>query len=444
MTSIKKRSQNCGERLWEKIVQKIPKMREKISDSSRTIFAPREESPQLERGRLGMPIREEPGIRNSQAFPQPRVSPETKSSGGLPAFTKESTMRFENVLIVGGMDFFGAALVHQLNAVGFREIAITDELREDSCRTMAPLKFREFFSPEEFEEVSKARFRPFSDYSHIFYLGPWKTSLFGRVKSLFEATEKGGKRFIAVSSVAALGPRQPCSTEDRNLPEHFRPLTQGGLVAGLFDRHVFSANPRSNCLALKSHCLFGPGERMNNGIGGIIKACHAQLRSTGIVRLPAALAPTAPEARRQFDFFPVQDAARLAVFLAQNSLAKGVYELGSGISFTVGELVDVVCEVVGAGKEIVWDENCLCEPPPLQPEKAWLGRLPETGWQVPSFDLREAVRHYITEYLDADAFLGDEIPRNPSPALSASSGKAEAIPQKRKLPQARAGIASKE
>jgi len=430
-------------RLWRKSIGKILEMAGKIFRE----FSDLKKAPQqLERGQLGMPAQEEVALRNPPTFPQPRISGEPKSLAGRAGSGKETSLRLENVLIVGGMDFFGAALVHQMNAMGFREIVVADELGEDSCRTMAPLKFREFLSPEEFEEMAAGRFRPFSEYSHIFYLGPWKSSRMGRVKSLFEAVEKGGKRFVSLSSAAALGPRQPCSEEARSLPEHFRPLTREGLIAGLFDRHAFSRIPGgTNYLALKSHCLFGPGERVDNGVGGIIKSCHAQLRSTGVVRLSAALRPHAPGGMRRFDFYPVQEAARLAVFLAQNSQAKGVYELGSGESVTVGELVDAVCRAAGAGREVIWDEDCPCAILPAQPEKAWLGGLPKTGWQVPPFDLKEAVRRYVTEYLDTDAFLGDEISENPAPPpLRAAAENSGGLPRKRQTFPAKAGTASKE
>lgn len=329
-------------------------------------------------------------------------------SGNRPMQSAEMPCRFKNVLIVGGMEFFGAALVHQLNEAGFRNITMTGGLQDETCRSISPLQFREFLTPEEYEEISKSRFRQFSDFSHIFYLRPWCSSTFGQAKSLFAAATKVGTRFIAISPATALGPCQPGAIENRSNPDFFRPLTQDGLVAGLFDRYVASNGLGKNFLSLKHYLLFGPGERADGGLGGFIKGCHRQIRSQGSVRLPAALKPDSPELRRRFDFFPVHEAARLALFLAQNHQADGVYELGSGVSSTAGEFVDAALRACGRPKDIAWDDQLEYLPPPPQPEQAWLGRLAETAWKAPVPDLRADIARYVKTYLETGISPGDE------------------------------------
>lgn len=371
----------------------------------------------------------------SISLTRPLASETAKSPmrpGIRPIQSPDMPCRFKNILIVGGMEFFGAALVHQLNATGFRDITITSELHAESCRSLCPLYFREFLTPEEYEEISKSRFRQFSDFSHIFYLRSWGSSTFGQAKSLFAAANKVGTRFIAVSPATALGPWQAGASENRGNPDFFRPLTQEGLMAGLFDRHMAINSLGKYHLSLKHHLLFGPGEPEDGGLGGFIKRCHGQIHANRSIRLPAALKPGSLELRRRFDFLPVQEAAQLALFLAQNHQTAGVYELGSGVSATAGEFVDATLHACGRPKDIVWDEQLEYVPPSPQPEQAWLGRLAETSWKSPVLDLQAAVARYVKSYLEPSLSPGGEPQEQVQPIGQETPEPSVSLPQRRR------------
>ncbi len=374
-----------------------------------------------------------PTFPNATASPLGKTSESQKQAGIRPIQNKESAFRFRNVLIVGGMDFLGAAIVHQLNSTGFQEITITDDLDDSTCGKIAPLKFREFLTREEYDDAAKSRFRPFSDYSHIFYLPGWADGKLGASKSLLSATSRTPTRFIAISSVASLGPRQICPVGERHIPENFRPVTQEGLLAGLFDRHACAKLLGKGFLSLKHHQMFGPGEPEDGGLGGLIKSCHRKFKDDGRIQLPAAIAPETPEGCRLFDFAPVQEVARMAVFLAQSHLSEGVYEIGSGRSCTPVELVNAALSAMDGKNEILWDPSLPFRPPSPQPEKACLRRLAEAGWEETGPDLESAVRSYVTSYLNPAIELGDE-PPDPSPTSESKAPPSQVlIPQRKKL-----------
>jgi len=338
---------------------------------------------------------------------------ETARSPALrPIQGKEFGTRFREVFIVGELDFFGAALVHQLNDLGFDEITITGPLTDESCRKLPCLKFREYLSPEEFEKMVETRFRTMPPYSHVFYLGGWETSSMGPVKALLNYVMPRGGRFIAVSPATSIGPRSLRPAMD-NHPENFRPSTPEGLLATLFDRYPKPKGFPKNYLSLKCHQFFGPGEQPGEGLAGLVKTCHRQLRETGSVRLPAALRPDAPEGRRKFDFYSTLDAARLALFLAQSHIASGVYEVGSGTASNPETLARFALAALGAPPEkIVWDESLPYTPPAPAPEHAWNGPLDETGWTAPAYDLKAAVAEYVKTYLEGGIELGEETRKN--------------------------------
>ncbi len=374
-----------------------------------------------------------PTFPHATASPFGKTSESQKQAGIRPIQNKESAFRFRNVLIIGGMDFLGAAIVHQLNSTGFQEITITDDLDDSTCGKIAPLKFREFLTREDYDDAAKSRFRPFSDFSHIFYLPGWADGKLGAAKSLFSATSRTATRLIAISSAASLGPRQRCPIGERHIPENFRPVTQEGLLSGLFDRHACAKLPGKGYLSLKHYQMFGPGEAEDGGVGGLIKSCNRQIQAGGQIVLPAAIAPETQEGGRLFDFAPVQEVARMAIFLAQSHLSEGVYEIGSGRSCTPCELVNAALSAMDGKKEILWDPALPFRPPSPQPEKACLSRLAEAGWEDPGPHLEPAVRSYVTSYLNPAIELGDEPPGLNPTSEPKSPPSQVLIPQRKKL-----------
>jgi nucleoside-diphosphate-sugar epimerase len=342
---------------------------------------------------------------------------QSKSTGIRPILGKEVVSRFRNVLIVGGMDFLGAALIRQLNAVDFREITVADSLSDEVCRRLPELRFREFLTPEELRQMAATRFAFTTEYSHIFYLDEWKTESIPLTKALLIFAAEARSRFITISSASSMGAVQPCDAGNRHDPQNFRPLTQAGVISCLFDRQALSKFHNKNYISLKHYQLFGRRENEGGGLGGLVNSCYSQIRSTGSITLPAALKSTTPEGRRKYDFFFVEDAARIALYLAQNHLTEGIYELGSGKSATPAAVARAVIHAAGGKGKIVWDDKLAYVPPPPEPEYARLERLAETGWKAYPADLSASIENYISGYHGEGTETGgaDE---PPSPAVS--------------------------
>lgn len=327
-----------------------------------------------------------------------------------PMQSKEMGFRYRNVLVIGGMDFFGAALVHQLNLGGVEEIVVADSLDEGTARALPFLKFQEFFGPEELFELAATKFRGLPSFSHIFQIGGWSTANMAIAKNLYATALKGGTRFIAVSSASSIGPRQGnVPKETWSLPTSFRPQSQEGIVATLFDRYALSKSVNKSYLSLKHSRLFGPGERPDDGIYGLITSCYDQISSTGEVRLPAALRPGTTEGDRTHDFLYVLEAARLTALLAQNPQASGVYELGSGNSCTAVALAETVFSVLGLPPSIFWDDTLPFTSPSSEPEAPYLQRVIELGLPSAPHQLTQGVSHYIATYLQTGLGVGEAV-----------------------------------
>ena len=355
-----------------------------------------------------------------------------------PAVFAETTAKLRRILVVGGMDFFGTALVRQFNRRGLRDIVIVDGLENERWRNLPPLRFDEFMSPEEFAGSRRANSGSPETFSHVFYLSGWdgEVSPLALPKSLLASIAESG-RFISLSPACSLGPNPNRKDLMLGRLENLRPETRPGVLSGLFDRYAMAHLTAKNYLSLKHYRLFGPHERRDHSIYGLVKMLHQQITATGVASLPENLRPGSPEGDRRHDFFPVREAVQMAVFLAESEEATGMYELGSGTASTVSDLARAVFEALGRKPVIEWVQDPCAIPSP-QPDKADLSRLREAGWSQAAPSLNESVRDYVVNYLEAgdsrddqDAASEESLPAG-KPVPSAVSAPTRIFPTRKK------------
>ncbi len=345
-----------------------------------------------------------------------------------------SSVKLKRALVIGGMDFFGAALVRRLNAGGFRQITVVDSLEDDRWRNFASLGFEELQGFSEFEKLLLSRARPVGVYSHIFYLADWRCadSPLALPKAALALAAESNSRFISLASASSLGPGPSREDIARGWPDRFRPECRSGLVACLFDRFAMARLPAKNYLGLKHYRLFGSHERPDGALYGLAKVVYDHLMNGTVARLPEALKPGSPEGDRRHDFLSVAYAAEMAAFLAEQENAAGLYEIGSGVASTPWELIQAVFAAVNRPPEVEWTQLAFAPPSP-EPEVADLSRLRELGWNKSIPALGDAVAQYVS----ACFHHTEELPvteRAPEAEAEkqAASGIAKTIPTKRK------------
>lgn len=366
--------------------------------------APRPEN-KSKRAEAAAPVRAIPG-KESQLKENPHPAP---TFSIRPAGLPEQVTKLRRILVVGGMDFFGAALVRHFNQRGVREIVIADTLEDERWKNVTSLRFEDFLSLEEFAANLGSRVRGPGSFSHVFYLAGWggQEAPLALPKSLLSHVADSGGRLISLSSACSLGPTPNRRDLALGRPENLRPETRPGVVANLFDRFAMARLPGGNFLSLKHYRLFGPHERRDDSIYGLVKMVQDQIAQTGSALLPENFRPGSLEGVRRHDFLSVGEAVNMAVFLAESEESEGQYEIGSGTSSTVAELVQAVFEVLGRPPVIDWSQSPAAIPSP-QPEKADLSRLREAGWTEPEPSLREGLRKYLEDSPDEDLPLDEE------------------------------------
>jgi GDP-L-fucose synthase len=139
--------------------------------------------------------------------------------------------------------------------------------------------------------------------------------------------------------------------------------------------------------------LYGPGD--NYDLSGshvlpalIRKAHEAKTAGTGSIEIWGTGTP-----RREF--LHVDDLADACVFLLKSYSAEEHVNVGSGHDIAIGDLAELVCDVVGFGGDIVKDTS----KPDGTPRKLMNSdKIAAMGWR-PVIELRQGIEQAYAEYL---------------------------------------------
>lgn len=97
------------------------------------------------------------------------------------------------------------------------------------------------------------------------------------------------------------------------------------------------------------------------------------------------------------EFLHVDDMADACVFLMENGVGEGLFNVGTGTDVTIRELAETVARVVGFGGELVFDAS----KPDGTPRKLLdVSRMKAVGWQA-SIGLEDGIRLTYQDFLTA-------------------------------------------
>jgi GDP-L-fucose synthase len=95
------------------------------------------------------------------------------------------------------------------------------------------------------------------------------------------------------------------------------------------------------------------------------------------------------------EFLFVDDMAGACVFLMENNINDGLYNVGSGVDVTIKELAEIVMSVVGFDGEIVFDVS---KPDGTPRKLSNVERLKKLGWQANTL-LRDGIAKAYADFL---------------------------------------------
>ncbi len=326
-----------------------------------------------------------------------------------------------NILVTGGAGFIGSALVWALNQTGYENVIICDELETDEkWKNLVPLRYANYIDADELiSGVRRGTGGFLGDVAAIFHLGACSATTerdagylmrnnFAFTRDLAEWALTRRARFVYASSAATYGDgAQGMSDSDEDLSK-YRPLNMYGYSKHLFDCYAQRRGILKSIVGLKYFNIFGPNEAHKGDMRSVVDKAYKQIQETGKVGLFKSYRTDFAHGEQKRDFLYVKDAVTMTLHLANQPLAGGLINIGSGVASSWVQLAEAIFAALGRTPDIEFVEM-----PETLREKyqyytcADVSKLRASGYGAEAMPLRDAVHDYVVNYLVAGKHLGE-------------------------------------
>ncbi len=323
------------------------------------------------------------------------------------------------VLVTGGAGFIGSAVVWALNRRGIEDVVVADYLDEtDKWRNLTSLRYADYLEADDLLALVEEDAARLSGIGCVFHLGACSSTTerdsaylvrnnFEYTKALAKWSLSRGARFVYASSAATYGDGLRGMSDEADL-DTLRPLNMYGYSKLMFDQWARRQGVLDRIVGLKYFNVFGPNEDHKGDMKSLVHKAYHQVVDTGVIRLFKSYKPEYADGEQKRDFVYVKDAVAQTLFLAENSNAGGLYNVGTGRASTWNDLARAVFAAGEKPERIEYVEM----PESLRGKyqyftQADVARSTRAGWSQPSTTLVEAVKDYVRDYLVPDRRLGD-------------------------------------
>jgi ADP-L-glycero-D-manno-heptose 6-epimerase len=333
-----------------------------------------------------------------------------------------SPLPFSRVLVTGGAGFIGSALVWALNRRGVERIVVADRLGTDEkWRNLVPLAFEDYLEADDL--LPRLASGALGDFDCVLHMGACSATTerdatylarnnFEFTKALARWALSRDVRFVYASSAATYGDGaqgMDDAAQDPAALQRLRPLNAYGYSKQLLDLWAARQGVLDRLVGCKFFNVFGPNEAHKGDMRSLVHKAFGQVQETGEVALFRSHRPDYRDGEQTRDFLYVKDCVAMTLHLAATPAASGLYNLGSGVANSWNELAGALFSAMGREPRIRYVDM----PPTIRDKyqyrtQAEIGRLRAAGYAAPVTPLADAVRDYVTHYLDGDRRLGDD------------------------------------
>jgi ADP-L-glycero-D-manno-heptose 6-epimerase len=323
------------------------------------------------------------------------------------------------VLVTGAAGFIGSALVWELNRRGCTDVSIVDFAAHAERGYLEPLKFAEYVDADDL--LGRLRSGALGTFDFVFHLGACSSTAemdedylrknnFEYSRDLVDWALGSGARLIYASSAATYGDGSSGMDDtDPNILERLKPLNPYGRSKHMMDLYAWRQGWLEKAVALKYFNIFGPNESHKGEMRSVVCKSYEQVKNNAPIRLFRSYRPEYRDGEQRRDFLYVKDAVAMTLHLAAQPSARGIFNIGSGVTHTWNQLASCVFAAVGKEPRIEYIEM----PEAIRERyqyftQANVNKLLATGYAQPITPLAESVRDYIVNYLAPGRVLGGE------------------------------------
>ena len=319
------------------------------------------------------------------------------------------------IIVTGGAGFIGSALIWKLNQMGREDIIIVDRFGEDEkWKNLNGLKFTDIFDSEAFLEYLTHDFLEKAGVETILHMGAISTTTERNFDNLLRNNYELSKllcnqsiqhniRFIYASSAATYGSGEMGYKDDENKIDTLHPLNGYGYSKQLFDQWAHRHKIMDKIVGLKYFNVFGPNEYHKGDMRSVIHKAYEQIKSTGKARLFKSTVDGLADGEQKRDFIYIKDAVDMTLNFMENKIVNGLYNVGTGKATSFNTFVNAIFKALELEPNIEYFDM----PDELVNKyqnftQADMTKLKDTGYELKTTPIDEAVGDYVKNYLISD------------------------------------------
>ena len=323
-------------------------------------------------------------------------------------------------VVTGGAGMIGSATIWGINNRGLCNIWSVDDCEPGSLkeRNLLPLKIEQQIGVQEFRDWFSQDHPKLKEIKTVIHLGACSSTTesneeylndnnLAYTRELCEWSLKNGVRFVYASSASTYGDGSMGMDDEDEEVEKFKPLNLYGWSKQKFDLHAKKAGWLDSIVGLKFFNVYGPNEEHKGSMRSVVSKAYEQIQKTGEMTLFKSHHPDYEDGKQMRDFLYVKDAVCITLWLAENEKANGLFNLGSGKARSWLDLAHAIFSALKMEPNIRFVDM-----PEILKEKyqyfteAKIDKLDKNGFLTRFFDLDDAVKDYVTNYLVPDLRLG--------------------------------------
>lgn len=321
----------------------------------------------------------------------------------------------KTILLTGAAGFIGSYLLGYLNRKGYEQIIIVDDFsradKESNFNT------KKFIAKVEREELFTWLTKENTVIDFVFHLGArTDTTEFDYAvhqklnvaysKKIWNYCTEKEIPLVYASSAATYGSGELGYSDSHEIVEQLKPLNPYGISKNEFDKWALVQNicPPS-WSGLKFFNVYGPNEYHKGRMASVIFHSFNQVQATGKVKLFKSHRPDFADGQQLRDFIYVEDVAKVCFWLMINTVASGLYNLGTGKARSFEDLVKAT--FAGMDKQPVIEYIDM--PEDIRDKyqyftEADMTKLIAAGYNQPFFSLEDGVNDYVRNFLLQKAY----------------------------------------
>lgn len=316
------------------------------------------------------------------------------------------------IVITGAAGFIASVVAGLLNQEGYTELVLVDDFKKAAATAKTPNYIHKQYSLLVEREEFPSWLQTHADaISWVIHLGArtdtteFDQEIFNHLnlnysKTLWKLCTQFQIPLIYASSAATYGLGENGYSDTHDIVDSLKPLNPYGQSKNDFDAWALQQEHPPFWAGLKFFNVYGPNEFHKGRMASVVFHAYHQINAQGFIKLFRSHRTDIADGQQKRDFIYVKDVATLILFMLQNNIPSGLYNVGTGQARSFLDLAKSVFNALGKEEHIQFIDTPLDIRDKYQYfTQAETNKLRHTGYQSAFTSLEDGVREYVQQYL---------------------------------------------